>query len=390
MEFALVSDWKRWPCEEAQLGEIYAKDFARLGHRIHWIAFISGLPEPLRRETWHGHPVTLCRREDGTVLPLMRWLGALLRESPIDFVQVRNDPLLAMIAAWMGRRAGKPFVYHLSVLNGPIVLAQALERGGLTRLKFWVKGTVGGWLVDRVALSCDLLLPISDHMERHFRALGRTGPMLAMPMGCRDATASPPRPEGATVEMLYLGALDWLRRLDFLLRAMAIALKKDPRLRLTFLGSAQLDSDIVKLRELAAELGLAHAVSFSPLIPRAEVNARIDASDIGVSPLPPVPHFLMNSPTKLMESLGRGRPVVGTRETPEQRAILEESGGGIAVPFDEKAYADAILALSLDRERRIEAGRRGAAYMAAHRDYSILAASAEKAYREMLANAKNH
>lgn len=384
MEFALISDWRRWPCEEAQLGEIYAKDFARLGHQIHFLAFINDLPEPSRRETLNGHSVTLYRRENGLVLPLVRWLTALLRERPIDFVQVRNDPLFAMIAAFLGRRAGKPFVYHLSVLNGPIVLAQALERGGVKRLLMWVKGTVGGYLVDRAALGCDLLLPISDHMERHYRALGRTGPMLAMPMGCRDAVAAPPPPERETVEMLYLGALDWLRRLDFLLRAMALAIKKDPRLRLTFLGSAQLDSDIVKLRELAAELGLAHAVRFSPLIPRSEVNARIDDSDLGVSPLPPVPHFLMNSPTKLMESLGRGRPVVGTRETPEQRQILEESGGGIATPFDEQAYADAILALSLDRPRRLDAGRRGAEYMAKHRDYSILAASAEKAYREML------
>jgi len=384
MEFALISDWKRWPCEEAQLGEIYAKDFARLGHRIHFLAFISGLPEPVRRETWHGHAVTLYRRENGTIRPLMSWLSALLKERPLDFVQVRNDPLFAMIAARLGRRAGKPFVYHLSVLNGPIVLAQALERSGLTRLKLWIKGTVGGYLVDRVALTCDLLLPISGHMENHYRALGRTRPMLAMPMGCRDAVSSPPPPARETVELLYLGALDWLRRLDFLLRALALAIKKDPRLRLTFLGSAQLDSDIVKLRDLAAELGLAHAVRFSPLIPRSEVNARIDDSDIGVSPLPPVPHFLMNSPTKLMESLGRGRPVVGTQETPEQKAILEESGGGLATPFDEQAYADAILALSLDRERRLDSGRRGAAYMAAHRDYSILAASAEKAYREML------
>jgi len=384
MEFALVSDWRRWPCEEAQLGEIYAKDFGRMGHRIHFLAFINGLPEPVRRETWHGHPVTLYRRENGTVRPLISWLSALLKERPLDFVQVRNDPVFALIAAWLGRRAGKPFAYHLSVLNGPIVLAQALERGGLARVKLWIKGTVGGWLVDRAALGCDLLLPISDHMESHYRALGRRGPMLAMPMGCRDAVASPPPPERETVELLYLGALDWLRRLDFLLRALALAIKADPRLRLTFLGSAQLDSDIEKLRVLAAELGLAHAVTFSPLIPRSEVNARIDDSDIGVSPLPPVPHFLMNSPTKLMESLGRGRPVVGTQETPEQKKILEESGGGIATPFDEKAYADAILALSLDRARRVSAGRLGAAYMAAHRDYSILAASAEKAYRDHL------
>lgn len=384
MELALVSDWKRWPCEEAQLEEIYAKEFSRLGHRINWLAFIPGLPEPMRRETWHGHPVTLYRREDGTVLPLIRWLTAMLKERPLAFIQVRNDPVFGLIAGFLARRASKPFVYHLSVLNGPIVIAQAAERGGLARLKLLLKGWVGGWLVDRVAMGCELLLPISDHMAEHYRAMGRSRPTVPMPMGCRDAVASPAPPERETVELLYLGALDRVRRLDFLLRSFALALKSDPRLRLTFLGSAQREVDVESLRSLAAELGLGEAARFSPLVPRAEVAARIDGSDLGVSPLPPVPYFFMNSPTKLMESLGRGRPVVGTRETPEQKAILEASGGGIAVPFDESAFAAAIVSLSKDRERRLEAGRKGAAYMAVHRDYAILAKLAEKAYRDHL------
>ncbi len=384
MQFALISDWRQWPCEEGHLEEIYAKEFSRLGHRIHWIAFIPGLPELMRRETWHGHPVTLYRREAGTVRPLFAWLSALLREQPIDFVQVRNDPVFALIAMLLARRAGKPFVFHLSVLNGPIVLAQAMEKRGLARLRLLLKGTVGGYLVDRIAMSCDLLLPISDHMEGYYRAMGRTAPMVAMPMGCRDAVASAPPPERATVEVLYIGALGWVRRLDFLLRAMALAIKSDPRLRLTFLGSAQSVEEVDRLRALVVELGLTGVVRFVAPVPRAEVAARIDDSDIGVSPLPPVPYFYMNSPTKLMESLGRGRPVVGTQETPEQKMILEASGGGIAVAFDEAAFASALVALSMDRERRLEAGRRGAAYMAAHRDYSILAALAERAYRELL------
>lgn len=384
MEFALVSDWKRWPCEEAQLEEIYAREFARLGHRVHFLAFIPGLPERRRHETWHGHPVTLCRREGGTVRPLIAWLLVLLRERPLAFVQVRNDPLFALIAGFLARRAGRPFAYHLSVLNGPIVLEQAAERGGLERLRLLLKGRLGGWLVDRAALSCDLLLPISDAMAEHYRALGRRGPTVALPMGCRDAVASHPPPERATVELLYVGALDRVRRLDFLLRAFALALADDPRLRLTFLGSAQRAGDVERLRALAAELGAAAAVTFVPPVPRARVAAFIDASDIGVSPVPPSAHYRMSSPTKLMECLGRGRPAVATGEILEQGLLLKASGGGLAVPFEERAFAGAVIALSKDRERRLEAGRRGAAYMAAHRDYAILAGTAERAYREHL------
>jgi hypothetical protein len=43
MELALAADWKRWPCEEAQLEEIFARGMAALGHRVHFAFLIPGL-----------------------------------------------------------------------------------------------------------------------------------------------------------------------------------------------------------------------------------------------------------------------------------------------------------------------------------------------------------
>lgn len=383
MEFALVSDWKKHPCEEAQLEEIFAKEFAALGHRVHFAAFIPGLPELRRQETWHGQPLTLFRREAGTVSPLRRWLSALLKDRPLDFVQVRNDPGFALSAARLARGAGKPFVFHLSILNGPALLDEAGEVPLIRRPFQLLKGVVGGALVDRAALTCDLLLPISGAMADHYRALGRKGPTAALPMGCRAASAEPPPAERAFVEALYVGELDRARRLDFLLRALARARREEPRLRLAFLGSARRPAALEFLRAQVRELGLGDAVSFEPPVPRGAVRARMARADFGVSPVPPTSYFRLSSPTKLMESLGAGRPAVAN-DIPDQALVIAESGGGLCVPYDEEAFARAMAELARDPARRAAMGAAGAAYMARERDYAVLARRLEGVYRELL------
>lgn len=383
MEFAVVSDWRKHPCEEAQLEEIYAKELGRRGHRMHWAAFIPGLAAPLERTTWHGHPLTLFRRGAGNLPNLRRWLSALLAERPLDFVQVRNDPAFALLAGSLARRAGRPFVYHLSVLNGPGLVEESREESGPRRWATLAKGLVGGALVDRVALSCDLLLPISEEMAGHYRQLGRRGASFALPMGCVAPRAAPPRAPDGRVEVLYIGAMDVLRRLEFLLEALVLARREEPSLRLTFLGASRRAGDVERLKARAAALGLGEAVRFEAPVPRPRVAARIEACDIGVSPVPPTSYHRLSSPTKLMECLGLGRPAVAN-DIPEQRRVLEESGGGLAVPYDAAAFGAALAALARDPARRAEMGRRGAAYMARERDYAVLAARVEDAYRRLL------
>lgn len=386
MELALVSDWKKHPCEEPQLEEIFAKEFAARGHVVHFAAFIPGLPEPVRRETWHGQPLTLFRREDGCYGPLRAWLKALLAERPLSLVQVRNDPGFALLAGRLARAAGRPFVYHLSILNGPVLRDEACEEAGLKRAGLWLKGLVGGALVDRVALSCDLLVAISEAMAERYRLMGRTGPILALPMGARGAAYAEPAGGGEGVEALYLGAMDAVRRLDFLLRALAHARRSQPGLRLTFLGSARRPVNVERLKRQAEELGLSGAVRFEAPIPRGQVPARVARAAFGVSPVPPTSYYVLSSPTKLMECLGAGRPVVAN-DIPEQRAVLEASGAGLCVPYDEAAFGDAMSALAADAVLRAQMGRAGAAYMAAHRDYSLLAARVEAAYAGLLEGA---
>ena len=74
-----------------------------------------------------------------------------------------------------------------------------------------------------------------------------------------------------------------------------------------------------------------------------------------------------------------GKAVVAN-DHPEQRLIIEESGAGICVPYQEKAFADAIVELLHHPARAEEMGKRGRSYVFKHRSYGKIADIVENQY----------
>jgi glycosyltransferase involved in cell wall biosynthesis len=78
-----------------------------------------------------------------------------------------------------------------------------------------------------------------------------------------------------------------------------------------------------------------------------------------------------------------GRPVVANRH-PDQSKVLEESGAGLAVAYEPKAFADAVIELLYDHGRAEAMGARGVDYVRKHRSYRALSANLERQYLKLL------
>ena len=168
---------------------------------------------------------------------------------------------------------------------------------------------------------------------------------------------------------------------------MVRVVKANPRVRLLMVGGDSRGDFPTALKDLAVKLGLGEHVIFTGLVPRSEVVEYIAASNVGVSPIPPVPIYWVSSPTKLVETLGMARPVVAN-DLPEQKKILLESHGGLCVPYDEAAFADALLRLLSDPLLAQEMGRAGRKYIEAERSYQQMALTLEAIYRDLLSTRK--
>ena len=119
----------------------------------------------------------------------------------------------------------------------------------------------------------------------------------------------------------------------------------------------------------AHEAGELHWHGF---VPNDEALAMLDGALAGVSLLHDLPNYRHSMPTKLLEYMAHGVPVV-TTPLPLARQLVEESGAGTLVPFeDAAAAADAVLALRDDPRRAAAAGEAGHATIRRRYDWTTI------------------
>jgi glycosyltransferase involved in cell wall biosynthesis len=184
--------------------------------------------------------------------------------------------------------------------------------------------------------------------------------------------------------LIYLGALDRGRRIDFLFHVLARIRAAIPKAVLILAGSASEDMDW--LRHEAQRIGVSSAVVWLGWQPTEQAWRYVKCAELGFSPIPPGPLYDVSSPTKALEYMALGVPVVANR-IPDQEKVLRESHAGLVVDYDVAAFADAALALLRDPVRARAMGSRGPDYIARERDYAVISERVASVYRTLLAPA---
>jgi glycosyltransferase involved in cell wall biosynthesis len=125
--------------------------------------------------------------------------------------------------------------------------------------------------------------------------------------------------------------------------------------RIVFVGDGPLKEQLVGSAE---SRGLDN-VSFHPQVPLEQVPSILAASDALLVPLSSHPTFTQFVPSKMIDSMAAGRPVI-LSAAGESARILERARAGIAVaPEDSAALARAIAWLADHREEGAAMGARG-------------------------------
>lgn len=145
--------------------------------------------------------------------------------------------------------------------------------------------------------------------------------------------------------LVFVGRIVPIKRLDRLLRALALARESDPRLRLAVVGDGE---ERPQLERQAAELGISADVLF--LGYRRELRSVFAAADFAV-----LSSDNEGTPVSLIEAAAAGLPAVATDVGGVREVVTEEAG--TLVPHDDvPALARAIVEMAADPERRRRCG----------------------------------
>jgi glycosyltransferase involved in cell wall biosynthesis len=392
-----------FPTHRVDVAVLFGRGFLGRGHAIDLVMQAGSEDVPTGRQPWHGRTVFVGRTRDGSgVLDRARRQGLevlhdlsslrLARKQDYDAIQVRDKFIAAAVGILVARLRGLKFFFWLSFPMPESDIENA--RSGNA---FFPPFTMARGLLTR-ALLYHWILPRADHVfvqsERMKSNLVGKGiapdKLTPVPMGFDTQTLpanlqKPLRRPDMPLVIGYLGTLDASRKLEVLIDSLALVRRAGREAHLLLVGGAHARRDIDALRARATELGVADHVEITGMLPRAQAIQCISECDVAVSPIFRSAIFDVGSPTKLLEYLGLGLPVVAN-DQPEQKFILRATRAGVCVPWGARHFARAILWLwSRGPDELADRAARGRDWIIRHRAYPVLIEELERSYQEALA-----
>jgi glycosyltransferase involved in cell wall biosynthesis len=401
LKFLFISSDK-FPPFRNDVAVLFGKELSRQGHRIVFLLQSESDNNRFFSTTMAGVRFFVGATDNGTklvnrfykhILSVMNDLRLfrLANKERHDFIQVKDKFIAAIIGIIVARITKSKFFYWLSY---PFPEADIYEyKAGIARYPhlYFSRGMFFKLLLYH------FILPLSDHifvqseqMKKDIVLQGFAPEKITpVPMGIDlDAGAIDHGPAAHSIErepdsIIYLGTMQKVRRIDFVLGVFRKVLDKIPAAKLYMVGDSENAEDLEYLKTEARNLKIDHATVFTGHLPRDKALEFVGKAAVGISPFFPTPILNSTSPTKLIEYMAMGTPVVAN-DHPEQRLVIDESKAGFCVRYNEEAFAEAILRLLKDPVKSREMGISGAEYVLANRNYRVIADSLQKQYYALL------
>jgi glycosyltransferase involved in cell wall biosynthesis len=286
---------------------------------------------------------------------------ALFSGARPDIIYASSPPLLLGLSAWLASRFRRvPLVLEIRDLwpasfvalsgrgrGAPVRLMSWLERFLYDRSAFIIALTEGirrdivkrGWPAEKVYVVGYAISPARFHRDEH------AGSRIRAKLGWADQKV-----------VAYFGAHGRANNLDVVLRA-ALRLKDRQDIHFVLIGDGMEKSRLV---EDAKRAGLRN-LEFLPPVAANEMAAYINAADMCLATLRDVPLFRGAVPSKLIEYMACGRPVIVCARGEAENIVSAADAGLICEPDDDNSLAASIEALADDPDRRTRLGLNGRA-----------------------------
>jgi glycosyltransferase involved in cell wall biosynthesis len=380
---------------------LFGRELLGRGHEIDFVMQAGSTAVNPGPHPWNGRTVFVGRapgrgligRVSKHLLTFWHDLRMLVYASrdKYDAIQFRDKFFIAAIGILFARFRGQKFFYWLSFPFPEDDRLRAASKDTHFRFLVNLRGIVSAWMLYR------WILPRANHafvqsarMKQDIAAQGiGLAKMTPVPMGIDLGDIPLPRPAAspaaadAIVSLGYLGALNAARHIEMLVDMLVVLRQTHTPVRLLLIGDAYEREDRDALQRRADQAGVSNWLEITGFLPRATALQRMQETKIALSAYYPSPLLMSTSPTKLVEYLALGIPVVASAH-PEQRAILAESRAGISAPWGARHFARSVRwMLSRSTGELASMGANGRAWVQENRTYLKIADDLELKYIEL-------
>ncbi len=384
----------KYPPFRVDVSVLFGQEIVNRKHQVDWILQSEDDCKQSYITRWKGGRVWVGKTNNGTTrrARLLKHVYSikndllmfrLSKETEYDFIQVKDKFISAMLAIIAAKIYKTRFIFWLSFPYPEAALYTA--KIGTARYPLFYR--LKGWLLGNVLYR--LILPRANHVfvqsEQMKKDLEKSGAdvhkMTAVPMGVSLETIQYDKEvlDNKSNKIVYLGTLAKARKIEFLIDVLELVKKKIPTAKLYLVGEGNDPTDRDVIIDKAKELNVASSVIITGFLAREKAMSHVKQAGVCVSPFYPTPILNSTSPTKLVEYMAMGKPVVAN-DHPEQRLVIEESKAGICVPYEKDRFATAIVTLLREPKKAVEMGKKGRLYVERKRSYRRIADDLEEQY----------
>jgi glycosyltransferase involved in cell wall biosynthesis len=394
-----------YPPKRPPITDLFAKEMTRRGHKIFCVLQSEEKSNKLRiirgeQVEYYIFPSkgsdTQFRRilNRGYSLQQFFLCKRIIESNKIDITHVRDGVLPAVMGIYFDNKYDIPLSFQLTSYFLGFTNEEIKLRKNAKSIFRYITGVFYEKIYHHIITRAKLFLPISERMAEYYQIDGMKRKILPLPV-CISNDFLNYENKSRTINdgknkniIICIGQILRLRKPEFLINVLkkVVSNKGYDDLELLIIGPSFERDLIPDLKMYAKNLDVQHSVKFIGEVPRDRIPEYISQSKIGLSALPPIDAYKVSTPTKTIEYLALGIPTVGNKEVYDQKEILEKSGGGFAVNYDEEEFANAIMWLLDHPEEAKKMGRKGKKWIKENRTYREIAAKLERRYYDMKGN----
>jgi len=389
-----------YPLKRVHLSELYEKEFTKFGNEIIWILQTDRLTTGTKvlKKKNNRYILIQSKKSNNIISYYLNRIASFkkyklakkaMKNHAVDIIISSDGIIEGLIGYRLSKKYNVPFVYYLTSLFFEIDRSLYRKEKNLINLFRYVSSFTQEFLYKYLISKSVLFHPISKAMGDYYLDIFPQKLMFPLPLCPSNYfyNFKKPNRKRMSYKMVYVGQIYPVRNLEFLLKVVSHIKRKYEinNVELYLIGPSK-KRYVESLKRIAITYNVERNIKFINEVPLRRIPRLLISFDIGLSLLPPILAYKVSSPTKVVEYLSVGLPVIANKEIDDQKEIIEKSKGGFAVKYDLDEVSKKIVFLLKNKETALEMGMKGRFWIQKNRNYELLARTLSRVYATLKSN----
>jgi len=386
-----------YPNNRVRINELFLNEFSKINKNIFWVFQSNEIKKGRKIININNNNITLypycfkgffLKSIFNRFCKLKKYFISkeILNRNNIDII-ISNDGIIeGYIGYLLAKKYKIPFAFYLSSLFFIIDREEFKENYTLKNFYKFIESYVKEKLYKDIIKRSDIFHPITNQMVLYYRKiLHKDKNIFPLPI-CPGNNIFEIKKEKYNYDrpmyLIYHGTLGRTRKIETIINIFYLLLLKINNIEIKFniIGKFSDVKYEKEIKDKISKLHLSNKIFIKKEIDLKNIGKEIAKSDIGLSIYPPLLSWNVGSPTKLVEYLAIGIPVVANSEIVEQKNLIKLSGCGKIGKWDQDIIVKNILDIIYNYNNEFKKSQKGRILLKQNWTYKKLSKELSKFY----------